>query len=158
MLLKWYTFMRINARVPHRGTSLSIYDDSYIPVLRSFVACTGLPMRVPRWGTDSSMAASRSLNKKRACTLDKTKEYTLDKAKECTLDKTKACTLGKTKEYTLDKAKEYILGKTKEYTLDKAKEYTLDETFQMTQDRCFQVLLIDSPNGAEAWVTPVKRR
>ncbi len=29
------------------------------PALRSFLACAGLPMRVPRWGTDPMMAANR---------------------------------------------------------------------------------------------------
>ena len=40
-----------DARVPSRGTYLDIVSVFAIPVLRSFLACTGLPMLVPRWGT-----------------------------------------------------------------------------------------------------------
>ena len=40
-----------SARVPPRGTYLYIVAVFSIPALRSFLACAGLPMLVPRWGT-----------------------------------------------------------------------------------------------------------
>ena len=40
-----------DARVPPRGTYLDIATVFDIPALRSFLACAGLPMLVPRWGT-----------------------------------------------------------------------------------------------------------
>ena len=40
------------ARVTPRVTPLAKGMHVIPPVLRSFLACTGLPMRVPLWGTD----------------------------------------------------------------------------------------------------------
>ena len=121
-------------RVTPRVTSQSIYEDFSIPALRSFLACAGLLMLVPRWGTLSPGATISSIGWAHPH-------------------------LSKWAHPRLNKWMHPRLSKWAHTCLNKWMHPCLNSWMHTCLNRwAFMSCLIYNPNGAEASVTPVKRR